>query len=327
MFPMSKMSSWTNETIIVKDRVREEDNYEEVEEEVFLADKSAKTTSKSMYNLATVPQNNLSNSNENLSKSMHTVNDNNSSLSSRGKGRLFSTNTDKRTSSISNSSVRKRAMSGSNRGRGRNKSRNSLFGGRSRSNSRSRMDIQESQQNLYQEAASMQDIGSAPDLSDNTLKRDRASSRSRGAPRRVQSGLFGTRSRSRSRSNLLKSKSNVALDASRSNLQASQRNINDEDDGTLDNSTLENNKGRQYRRQRSGGSVSSLARRRGRSKSRERPRARPGARGRQSRSLPRHEQDEADDIQRAPMSRSKSNWSVKSSNNRRRRKSGDCTIM
>ena len=324
ILPMSKMASWTNETIIVKERVREEDNYEEVEEEVFLADKSSKTTSKSMYNLATVPQNNLSNSNENLSKSMHTVNDNNNSLSSRGKGRLFSTS-DKRTSSIGSSSVRKRAMSG---GKGRNKNRNSLFGGRSRSNSRSNMDVQESQQNLYRESGSMQDIGSAPDLSENTLTRDRASSRSRGTPRRVQSGLFGTRSRSRSRSTIMKSKSNIALDASRSSLQTSQRNVNDEDDvnGTLDNS-ISGNKGRQYRRQRSGGSMSSLARKRGRSKSRERPRARAGARGRQSRSLPRPEQDEAEDVQRAPMSRSKSNWSVKSSNNRRRRKSGDCSIM
>ena len=345
ILPASKMSKWTNTDSSAPEPPDVEDNYEEVEEEVFHPDNSLQDTSKSLHNLSALPpstSHNLS-GNKDLSKSLHSVPDDippNRTQSGRGRGRLFSSNIGKRTTSTSSSNIGKRAMSGTgSRGRGKSRSQSNLFGGRSRSrsNSRSNLEMRESQPELNQ-APSPSDI-EANNLS---LTRGRSSSRGRGPARRGnQTNLFGTKPRSRSRSNIRKSKSNLAVNESKSNLLEEsevQRSSNappaqatapreDSGEGTL---SAPGPGPRQ--RPRSAGSMSTLTRpRRGRSKSRDRARQRPQPASRQSSSLPRprprSQVEEAGEQQRPPMRRSKSNWSLRSSNYRRRRKSGDCSII
>ena len=328
MLPANKMANWTDDLDTNPDDDNE-DNYAEVEEEVFFPDNSLPSGSKSMHNLSTLPStNNLSRDQDNFSKSLHTVHDEDIAQDNRqgrgGRGRLFSSNVGKR-SSTSGSNVGKRTLPGrASRGKGRSRSQSSLFGGQSRSRSNSRSNLErkeESVQNVYQESS----IPNGEEVNDRTLTRDRSSSRKRNPSR---SGLFGTRTRSRSRSNVRKSRSNLVDQESRINInetqdirQVQENNDADDRDGTLTRG--------QYTRQRSGGSVtSSVARRRGRSKSRDRSRQTRSqlARGRQSSSLPRPQQEAGD--RRPPMRRSRSNWSLKSSGNRNRaRRDGDCSIL
>ena len=329
MLPANKMANWTDDLDISPNH-DEDDNYAEVEEEVFFPDNSLPSGSKSLHNLSTLPStNNLSRENDNFSKSLHTVHDEDTPQDNRqgrgGRGRLFSSNVGKR-SSTSGSNVGKRTLPGrASRGKGRSRSQSNLFGGPSRSRSNSRANLErkeESVQNVYQESS----ITNGEDVNDRTLTRDRSSSRKRNPSR---SGLFGTRTRSRSRSNVRKSRSNLADQESRLDVtetrgesgEVQASNEADDRDGTMTRG--------QYTRQRSGGSVtSSVARRRGRSKSRERTRQSRSQlnRGRQSTSLPRPQQEAGD--RRPPMRRSRSNWSLKSSGNRSRaRRDGDCTIL
>ena len=334
MFPANKMANWTHDPDINLNQDEDnEDNYAEVEEEVFFPDNSLPPSgSKSLHNLSTLPStNNLSLDHDNFSKSLHTVHDDDTPQDNRqgrgGRGRLFSSNVGKR-SSTSGSNVGKRTLPGrASRGKGRSRSQSNLFGGRSRSRSNSRSNLEqkeESVQNVYQESS----VTNGELENDRTLTRDRSSSRRRTQSR---SGLFGTRTRSRSRSNVRKSRSNLAEQESRLNINetpGSNHDVQEGHDADDRDGTLTRGRG-QYTRQRSGGSVSStIGRRRGRSKSRERTRqSRSQLRGgRQSSSLPRPQQEAGD--RRPPMRRSRSNWSLKSSGNRSRaRRDGDCTII
>merc|ERR1712018_1062530 len=99
---------------------------------------------------------------------------------------------------------------------------------------------------------------------------------------------------------------------------------------TLERSTQ--GQGRQYirQRQRSGSSMGmgSMARRRGRSQSRDRMRqSRSQQNIAQTSSLPRPNQDREEDNQGPVMRRSRSNHSLRSTNHRRQRKSGECSVM
>ena len=142
--------------------------------------------------------------------------------------------------------------------------------------------------------------------------------------------MFRSRSKSRSRAGLAKTRSNLALQDSQPNL--SQPNLygdspvrEGEGETGPDSETLERRpRGRMFSSGSTGGST---ARRRGRSKSRERLRqSRQNLR--QSESLPR-QRTGPDEPERPPMRRSRSQWSVGSANRRRQqqRKSGDCVIL
>merc|ERR1719410_1027474 len=139
-----------------------------------------------------------------------------------------------------------------------------------------------------------------------------------------------------------KTRSNLNMQDSRSNLndmsspprsnsvhpnQSSREAVEND---TLDRTTQGN--GRQFTRQRqkSGSSMGmgSMARRRGRSKSRERMRqSRSQQNIAQTSSLPRPNEDGEEDSQRPVMRRSRSNHSLRSTNQRRQRKSGECSVM
>ena len=330
MLPANRMANWTYDLDINPDQKENyEDNYEEVEEEVFFPDNSLPSGSKSLHNLSTLTStNNLSRDNDDVSKSLHTVHvddlPQDDQHGRNGRGRLFSSNVGKR-SSTSGSNIGKRTLPGrASRGRGRSRSQ---FGGQTRSRSNSGTNLErkeESVQNVYNESSK----ANREEVDDRTLTRDRSSSRKRNQSR---SGLFGTMARSRSRSNVRKSRANLAVNDPGLNAnetkefcqEVQESNDADNRDGTLVRG--------QYTRQRSGGSVTSSAgRRRGRSKSRERTRTRQSRSqlrgGRQSTSLPRSQQEAGD--RRPAMRRSRSSYSLKSSGNRNRaRRDGDCTIL
>ena len=313
----SKQSTLTTTT---KEVTKEEDNYEEVEEEVFYPDNSR--PSKSMYNLSTQHTDVIDVS---MSKSLHSLNQddqetvvNNSAPRKRpGRGRLFSQNQGK----SSNSKMMNKRNDSSSRARGKSRSTSSLFGGgraRSRSQSQSNLQIRESEPNLYQESPAPvtqdQDVTPRPQPQ---RTRSRGRSQSRG-------GFLGTRSRSQSRSNLRKSRSNLV-----DNNVEQKSNIPDNSQQEQSKETEKETPGDprySRQRQRTSSMGSSLARRRGRSKSRQRRSAAAAAAQSKSSSLPRPKTDE-DDQQRAPIRRSRSNWSLRSSNYRRRRRSGECVII
>ena len=198
MLPATKMAKWIHDF----DRNlknEEEDNYAEVEEEVFLPENTLHNGSKSLYNLSTLPStNNLSHDNDNISKSLHTVGDDLPHENKRGgrgeRGRLFSSN-------VGNAG--KRTLNGRvSMGKSRSRSQSNLFGGRSRSNSRTNLEKEESVPNLNQDSLT----ANGDDEKARTLTIERSTSRKRTQSR---SGMFGTRTRSRSRSNVRKSRSNL----------------------------------------------------------------------------------------------------------------------
>ena len=335
VFSMTRMAQWTNKIVNVEEDTFEEDNYEEVEEEVFYPGQEdrVKTTSKSMYDIASLPQDNLSRSKESLSKSFHSV-QNGLASNHPSPPRNRRINVEKRNVFTSSANVGRRAGS-SARGKGKSKSQGNLFRARSRSRSvsRSNFDIRESETNLYQESPN---IRSSENMN-NTPSKERKTSRGRGS----QSGLFGTRSRSRSWSrsnNLNKTRSNLSMQESRSNLEdvarsnsAHPRQSSKEvvETDTLKQATQ--SQGRPYtrQRQRSGSSMGmgSMARRRGRSKSRERMRqSRSQQNIIQTSSLPRPNQN-GEENQVPTVRRSRSNHSMRATTQRRQKKSGDCSVM
>ena len=336
-YRVSRMKPWTSEGITNQVEEKPEDNYEEVDEEVFLNDgrEEVPSSSKSLSNLHHASEAGLARESQ-VSASTTALHQD------RGRGRMFSTSSRRKLSSTNSNLQHKSA--------GRGKSQPNLFGG-SRSRSRSRSNLSKTTSNL---ALSEETRSSGRPRGRSNMLRTKSGSRSRqnlamerdksednlyderrrgGKPRGGQSNMF--RSRSKSRGSLAKTRSNIALQESQANL--SQPNLYEEspirggrDSDTLDRRSRGQDEGTLERRPRgrmfSSGSTGSTAMRRGRSKSRDRLRqSRQNLR--QSSTMPRS-RSVPDEPGRPPIERSKSDWSLRSSNRRRQqRRSGDCAIL
>ena len=347
-FPVSRMQPWTSLGLAASQQEEEkvpappaEDDYEAVDEDVFEAEDQSgpPVSSVSLSNLHQASQPGLGRGRGGVSASTTAL----PQQGRRGGRKLLSS-----TSSTP-------ALQHQHKTAGRGKSQPSLFGG-PRSRSRSRSNLAKTTSNLALEQSESRRSGRprgrggsrsgsrsrAGPAQDQTGARDdlddsRRTPRGRGGGGGGgQSSMFRSRSKSRSRgglAGLAKTRSNLALQDSQPNL--SQPNLYEdspvregEGGGGPDSETLERRpRGRMFSSGSTGGST---ARRRGRSKSRERLRqSRQNLR--QSESLPRPRTG-PDEPERAPMRRSRSQWSVGSANRRRQqqqqeRKPGDCVVL
>ena len=345
-FPVNTMKSWTSLGVITsqeeeeKIQVPAEDDYEAVDEDVFETEErpGPAASSKSLSNLHQESQPRLPRGGG-VSASTTALHQ------EAGRGsRLFSSNRRKLSSTTSSSTLQHQ-----HKAAGRGKSQPNLFGG-SRSRSRSRSNLAQTTSSLaLEQGESRRGRGSSRsgsrarpgqtssqdnlDLSRQSNRGGRGRGRGGGGAGAGgagggggQSSMFRSRSKSRGRSGLAKTRSDLALQDSQPNL--SQPNLYGDSPvrGPADSDTPDRRpRGRMF----SSGSTGSTARRRGRSKSRDRLRqSRQNLR--QSESLPRPRTEDPEEPERTPMRRSRSQWSVGSSANRRRqqqRKSGDCVIL
>ena len=334
-YPVSRMKPWTSEGIISPTEEKVEDNYEEVDEEVFQEEDRVEkpVSSKSLSNLHHSVEPDLARESQ-VSASTTALHQERGQ--ERARGRMFSTNSRRKLSSTGSTLQSKSG--------GKGKSQPNLFGGGSRSRSRSRSNLSKTTSNLAigDEARSsgrgrgrsnmLRSRSGSRSRSNKTMERDKSEEnlyedRKRAGRGRGQSNMF--RSRSKSRTNLARTRSNLAMQQSQPNL--SQPNVYEESparagDDTLDRrsrgqeETLERRpRGRMF----SSGSTSSTALRRARSRDRLRQ-SRQNLR--QSSSMPRSRSVPGEPT-RPPIQRSKSDWSVRSSNRRRQRRSGDCVIL
>ena len=305
-FPVSRMQPWTSLGLAASQQEEEEkvpappaeDDYEAVDEDVFEAEDQSgpPVSSVSLSNLHQASQPGLGRGRGGVSASTTAL----PQQGRRGGRKLLSS-----TSSTP-------ALQHQHKTAGRGKSQPSLFGG-PRSRSRSRSNLAKTTSNLALEQSESRRSGRPRGRGGS-----RSGSKSRGGAGGGQSSMFRSRSKSRSRgglAGLTKTRSNLALQDSQPNLSQP----------TPDSETLERPRGRMF----SSGSTGSTARRRGRSRERLRQ-SRQNLR--QSESLPRPRTG-PDEPERAPMRRSRSQWSVGSANRRRQqqqqqeRKPGDCVVL
>ena len=328
-FPVSRMQPWTSLGLANQEEEEKvppppaEDDYEAVDEDVFEAEDQSgpPVSSVSLSNLHQASQPGLGRGRGGVSASTTAL----PQQGRRGGRKLLSS-----TSSTP-------ALQHQHKTAGRGKSQPSLFGG-PRSRSRSRSNLAKTTSNLALEQSESRRSGRprgrggsrsgsrsrAGPAQDQTGARDdlndsRRTPRGRGGGGGGQSSMFRSRSKSRSRgglAGLAKTRSNLALQDSQPNLSQP----------APDSETLERPRGRML----SSGSTGSTARRRGRSRERLRQ-SRQNLR--QSESLPRPRTG-PDEPERAPMRRSRSQWSVGSANRRRQqqqqqqeRKPGDCVVL
>ena len=306
-FPVSRMQPWTSLGLAASQQEEEEkvpappaeDDYEAVDEDVFEAEDQSgpPVSSVSLSNLHQASQPGLGRGRGGVSASTTAL----PQQGRRGGRKLLSS-----TSSTP-------ALQHQHKTAGRGKSQPSLFGG-PRSRSRSRSNLAKTTSNLALEQSESRRSGRPRGRGGS-----RSGSKSRGGAGGGQSSMFRSRSKSRSRgglAGLAKTRSNLALQDSQPNLSQP----------APDSETLERPRGRMF----SSGSTGSTARRRGRSRERLRQ-SRQNLR--QSESLPRPRTG-PDEPERAPMRRSRSQWSVGSANRRRQqqqqqqeRKPGDCVVL